>query len=177
MPKKKNYKTVLVSPFKTGIVRFNDILEFYMYKSPCIDSAQSMGTFLDDDAKATYKEMLRVTGLESKFKWQKQPRKGSWKKVDLEDDCIDFEQSRALFEKFNNESELQALLRHVRNSFAHGLVYVWKKKTGNFIMLVDYDSKKHKITAKILISDKILNSWKRVIEKNIKKERGNINSR
>ena len=77
-----------------------------------------------------------------------------------------------LFDKMNNESELTALLRHIRNSLAHGYVYIWnKRQKGSYILFVDYEKKQknkpQKITAKILVSMSILERWKAILENEI----------
>ena len=70
-------------------------------------------------------------------------------------------------DKYGAETEFQALIRHLRNALAHGYVYVWKKRNGNFIFFKDFDTKKNKITAKILVSMTILECWKALIENEI----------
>ena len=72
--------------------------------------------------------------------------------------------------KNSNETYLNALLRHIRNSLAHGNLYVWKKKRGDFIFMIDYDDKKKKITAKIMISSIILDQWKTILESEVLQE-------
>lgn len=167
MAKRKDYRTVNVSPLRTGIRNFSTILNFYLYYAPNIDSCQSMGRIEGANAENVFEEMLICTHIKEKTKILKKIQPLSWRTLDFETNEIDFEDSRMLFDKYNNESNLTALLRHIRNSFAHGYVYVWKKKRGNYIFLIDYDKNKNKITAKILVSMSILERWKAIIENQI----------
>mgnify|MGYP000996939628 FL=1 len=57
-------------------------------------------------------------------------------------------------------------VRHIRNSIAHGYVYIKKQTNRVFILLEDYNSKKHK-QAIILVSKSDLNKLKKEIEKEI----------
>lgn len=84
--------------------------------------------------------MLKETRLKYKYKVLTKIQPTSWKKYELDNDIIDFEKSAVIMKKMKNESCLQALLRHIRNALAHGYIYVWKKKKGNYILFVDYDS-------------------------------------
>ncbi|NLC74533.1 MAG: hypothetical protein GX685_04760 [Clostridiales bacterium] len=167
MAKKKDYRELLKTPFDTGIRNFAEVAKYFLYYTPSIDSAHSSGPIPDNRATELLAEMLDSTGLAGNTRFLKRILQASWKNSELDEYVIDFEKSRMLCDMYNNENELHALLRHIRNSLAHGYVYVWKKKKGNFIMLVDYDAGKHKPTAKILITSTILEQWKAILENEI----------
>ncbi|WP_298653921.1 hypothetical protein [uncultured Eubacterium sp.] len=167
MPKKKNYKECLTTPFKTGIKNFTSVANYFLYYAPNIDSAQSVGEIENPQADLLFYEMLNNSNLKGKCKVLKKIQPKSWKTLNFDEDLIDFEDSRMLFDKYNYETDFKALIRHLRNALAHGYIYVWKKKNGNFIFLIDYDSSKNKCTAKILVSMTILESWKALIEEQI----------
>ena len=46
MAKQKDYREVLTTPFETGIKNFTSVAKYFLYYSPCIDSAQSQGFVL-----------------------------------------------------------------------------------------------------------------------------------
>lgn len=167
MAKKKDYKTLNTTPLNTGIRNFTEILKFYMYYAPNIDSCQSNGRIEGDSAKNVLQEMLIRANIRNKTRILKRIQKGSWAKSDFDSDEIDFENSRILCDKYSNEEELSALLRHIRNALAHGYIYVWKKTSGKFILLVDFDSNKKRCTARILVSMSILENWKAILENQI----------
>lgn len=167
MAKKKNYKELLTTPYETGIKNFSSVARFYQYYSPCIDSAQTPGCFDDAKSEEILNSMLRVNALESKTRILKRLQPSSWKKDGLDTDILDFEESRILCDKYSSENELHALLRHIRNALAHGYLYVWRKRKGDFIFLVDFDANKHKPTAKIMVSMPILEQWKAILENEI----------
>lgn len=167
MAKRKDYRTLNVSPLKTGIRNFTTVLNFYLYYAPNINSCQSMGRIEGKNAENVFKEMIVRTHIRRKTRILKRIQPLSWRKSNFEANEIDFEDSRILCDKYNNESELTALLRHIRNALAHGYIYIWKKTKGKYIFLVDYDRNKNKVTAKILVSMSILETWKGILENQI----------
>lgn len=168
MAKKKDYHECLTTPFETGIKNFTQIARYFMYYSPEIDSAQSVGKIKESSSDALLHKMLKETGLTKSGIIQQRIKKESWNKVTLADDMLDFEQPRFLCDRYKTETELHALLRHIRNALAHGYLYVWKKKSkGAYVFLVDFDKDKNKVTAKIMVSLTIMESWKAMLENQI----------
>lgn len=164
MAGKKNYRECLTTPFETGIRNFTTVAKYYMYYAPEIDSVQSMGHLSTETSQRVFANLLEATSFSGNGIIQKQVRSTSWKKVSLEDEELDFEKSRFLCDQYKEETELHALLRHIRNAFAHGSLYVWRKKKGNYVFLVDHDAKKNRTTAKIMVSLAILEEWKAILE-------------
>lgn len=170
MPKKKDYHECLTTPFETGIKNFTTVAKYFMYYAPNIESCHSIGVIEGDQAINVIETIKSQINDKAKILKKIQPT--SWKELDFDTDIVDFEYSRMLFDKMNNESELTALLRHLRNALAHGYIYVWsKQKKGNYILFVDYEKKKpnkpQKVTAKIMVSMTILQSWKAILENEI----------
>lgn len=173
MARKKDYHNFLVTPFKSGVKGFTTLAEYFMLYAPNLDSAHSRGKIEGEIAEQVFNEMIKRTDMKNSYKIIKNLTDASWKKYDLSNDILDFEQSRFICKKLKNESDLQCLLRHIRNSLAHGYVYIWKKRDKhnniNYVFFVDYDStrKINKISAKIMVSTTILDTWKAVLENQI----------
>ena len=167
MAKKKDYRQLLTTPYETGIKNFSSVAKFFQYYAPCIDSAQSPGTFDAVTAIRVLKEMLDETEMSLKTRIIKRIQPASWKKDGLDSDELDFEDSKVLCDRYSSETELHALLRHIRNSLAHGYLYVWRKKKGDYIFMIDFDANKHKATAKLMVSMPILERWKAILENQI----------
>ena len=167
MGKKKDYRELLKTPFDTGIRNFSAVARYFLYYAPDIDSAQSPGIIPYEKAESLLSELLKKTGLEGSARFLYRIQPSSWKKNDLDGFELDFEQQRFLCDKYKTETELHALLRHIRNALAHGYVFVWKKKTGNYVFFTDYDSGKNRFTAKIMVSMSILEQWKAILENEI----------
>lgn len=165
MGKKKDYRELLTTPFDTGIRNFTTVAKFFLYYAPTIDSAQSVGGISDDLSIKLCEEMLKKADMDRSSRFLKKIQASSWRKDDLEGIELDFDKPRMLCSKYSSEDDLHALLRHIRNSFAHGYLYVWKRKSGSRIFLMDYDSGKQKMTAKIMVSMHILEMWKSILEK------------
>ena len=167
MAKKKNYNELLSTPFETRIKNFPQVAKYFLYYAPNVDSAQSPGKIEGEKAQAVFNSMISQAGLTKKYKIVKRIKSGVWKDHQLDDEKLDFEMARFTCDQYGNESELNAILRHVRNALAHGYIYVWKKKNGNYVFLIDYDTGKKKITAKMMLSMKILECWKAILENQI----------
>ena len=165
MARKKDYRTLNTTPLNTGIKNFTEVLKFYLYYAPNIDSCQSNGRIEGNNAVKILKKMLLQSNMQDKTKFLKKIQNASWGKLDFDTDEIDFEKPRMLCNKYSNEEDLSALLRHIRNALAHGYIYIWKKSSGKYILLIDFDKNKNKCTAKILVS--ILESWKAILENEI----------
>ena len=167
MAKEKNYRECITTPFETGIRNFSAVAKYFLYYAPDIDSAQTVGKIEADDADQLVCTMLNETGMASNSKILKKIQPKSWTSFGLDQEKLDFEKACMVIDKYSTETDLHALLRHIRNALAHGYVYVWKKKKGNFVFLVDFDAKKNKPTAKIMVSMEILERWKALIENHI----------
>ena len=102
-------------------------------------------------------------GLENKTTFLKRNLQSSWKKHGLDGFEVDFEDPFIFCVNYSKETQLHGLLRHMRNSLAHGYLYVWKKATGNYVFFVD-KGENNRITAKIMVSMKILEKWKSILE-------------
>lgn len=167
MAKKKNYKEVLTTPFETKIKNFSNISRYFLYYAPNLDTLQSTGKIGDIRAAEVFQEMLSCANMERHYKVIKQVKTNTWLSHELSGEILDFEKPRMIFDKYSKETNLNALLRHIRNALAHGNLYVWKKNKGNFIFMIDYDSGKKKVTAKIMISSSIMEQWKGILENEI----------
>ena len=170
---KKDYRKYLTTPYETHIKNFTIIAKFFMYYAPEIDTAQSPGRFEENQADQMINNMFDSAGLSKNAHKLNKIQSKSWGKYDLDGYMINFESPKILCNKYGNESDLHALLRHIRNALAHGYLYIYRKNNNcNYIMLIDFDSKtasngEKKITSKILVSMHILEAWKAILENQI----------
>lgn len=73
----------------------------------------------------------------------------------------------------NNESELGAILRHIRNSISHGNFYIKYSKSNNKFLFFDFDKSK-RFTFALAIDYKTLKKWKDIIIEGVKEKNGSI---
>lgn len=163
MARKKDYRELLVTPYETTIQGFTSIAKYFQYYAPCIDSAQSPGEIENGIADIILEKMVEDAGLGDKTIFLKRNQQSSWEKHGLDGFELDFEIPFIFCVNYSKETQLHGLLRHIRNSLAHGYLYVWKKRAGSYILFVD-KSENNKNTAKIMVSMKILEKWKSVLE-------------
>lgn len=152
-------------PTETNVRNFSSIAAYFMYEAPNIDCAHSVGRITDETAKKVFREMLSSADMNGKYKVLEKIRDESWNEYNLVGDKICMQCSRMTYSRLKKEDELTALLRHVRNAFAHGLIYVKKfgKEKYAYLMLEDMDVKKKK-TARIVLSFEQLERWKAILE-------------
>ncbi len=87
----------------------------------------------------------------------------------LDQSSVQCKGKRFVVQKQNNsEEELVCLLRHIRNSLAHGSVFVKTVGATRYILFEDY-KKSNCISAKIICTQKELERWKKIIERYQKK--------
>ena len=171
---RKNYREKQVTPFDTGIRNFTHLANFFMYYAPEIDSERSMGKLNPAISEKIMKEMLNSADISKKAWFLGSFQKETLKIRNLNIAALDFEEKCCLCLKSKKETELHSLLRHIRNSLAHGHIYVWKRKgKDNGDILLDKACKNEKgnyketISAVIIISSEIMEKWKAILENQI----------
>lgn len=176
MPKKFNcshtpveFEKYIKVPLEAGVRNFVEVAKYFMYCAPNIDCVHSCGKIVGKNAEIVFEKMISSANMIDRFKIVKNIKEASWNEYKLASDKICMQCNRMTFEKFKSEDDLTALLRHIRNSFAHGLIYVKKcgKNQVAHLMLEDFGSKKNekkKCTARIVITFKQLEEWKAILE-------------
>lgn len=165
-----------IVPMECDIGNLLQLFTYFQYKAPNIDSAHS--PLLDI---AYHDEILqKITNGHSDncFCEQNSNTEKELKKLALNGISICSKCKRFLCKKMTHnakrdpsrkESNLECLLRHLRNSIAHGHVYIMHG--GNFISLLfeDIGSNK-KVTARIVCWQADLKKWRKILEEAIKKQ-------
>ena len=158
-------KQLVVIPIRSGINDLNKMVEFFLYRAPQISSCHSCGKLKESLHAEIYSRLLKDAGLKpgktAKMIEKIQPT--SFSIMDLDGPELDLFKPRLLCKRLRQETEFTALLRHIRNSLAHGRLYVKKTKHGKYLCLEDIDQE-NKLTARIVITDTILKSWKSIID-------------
>ena len=163
---KKDIIPLLTTPFDTHIRNFTAIAKYFLYYAPNIDSAHSPGKLSDEDAEQILVQMKNHADMRKSFDFLKSVKSSSWTSRGLEGTSLCFECSRMLCSQTAKEDQLTCLLRHIRNSFAHGRVYVLSRKgKSTLLMLEDLNAdKKRSLSARIVIPYKVLEEWKAILE-------------
>lgn len=173
-PKKKAItkcllKPLSVVPIKSGIRNLIELVEFYLYCAPQIDSVHSCGKLKEAIQDQIFLDILKAADMKSgkSVKMLERIMSSSFSLLELDGTELSFNPPRMvcnkLYTKKTKETDLNALLRHIRNSLAHGRLYVKKTKHENHICLEDLDQKQM-LSARIVVTDKILKSWKTIID-------------
>ena len=162
--RKENIRVYLTTPENSGIKGFAKLTDYYQYHAPMIDSIHSADCELSekeqDELIAT---MLSEASLKTRSKFLYRLQKNSLELMGLDGDDLCFKCARLICSKMKEETELASLLRHIRNSLAHGRLYVKKTKNQTYILLEDFDKRSKRISARILITNAILIRWKKLL--------------
>lgn len=161
---KENINSYLTSPLETRIQGFEKLVDYFEYKAPLIDSVHSIGGQMSaEEQSIILKKMLSESSLISNSKFLERIQKNSFDKMEMNGDYLCMKCSRILCRKGKNETELASLLRHIRNGFAHGRLYIKKTKNQTYILIEDIDASK-KLSARILVTKAILIRWHKLLQ-------------
>jgi hypothetical protein len=146
------------------IPELRDTIDRLLWYVPGISSYQSEDNYLVDDELYSYpifEDVLSAIGLEL----EKDINLLDQKK--LPDDLNAFYSDRiclncqkVILTKYNNETWLRSLLRHIRNSIAHGMFTV----VGNFVLFIDKLPKSEDPTAFLKINAVLFNKALKVLD-------------
>lgn len=169
----KNIKSCLKNPLKTGVANFSAVVKYFLYTAPNVDCVHSCGKVTGSRANELFIEMTKIADIK-KYKSLTRISKASFNQYNLQGDNIDFKESRMTFKRYGSEDNLTALIRHIRNAFAHGLVYIWRDTRDNnkpYVILDDFEKdrkmKSLSQTARIVVPFSILESWKAILENEV----------
>ncbi len=131
------------APFEYEDEKIRLLFSYFLHSAPLINSVCSHSNVTDDEKKTMWKKFIgtwearnfphKIYSENSKF-----PTEAVLAKFGLKDDCEIKRSTRALicFRK-SNETEIETLLRHIRNAIAHASVYVLVKSNRKYILLED----------------------------------------
>ena len=158
-----------------NIGKLNLLLSYFLYKAPNIDSHHS--PYIEADTHdSVFLDMMSSNWTYS-FCPQNKKIETELEDMGLSGNSVCQKCKRFLCkrstqnckrDKSRKETELECLLRHIRNSIAHGHVFV--TKAGNYInvLLEDINPKNDNITARLVCRQSDLVNWKKILQKAIK---------
>ncbi|HIT70346.1 MAG TPA: hypothetical protein IAD08_00310 [Candidatus Scatovivens faecipullorum] len=165
---KQKLELISVVPFQMGNSKISSLLAYFLHEAPNIESIHSPIIHKSIHDEIIYKMFENRKFIEKKFcafncKIEEELKKY---KLDGEEICLGCERFLCKYEKPRNnikETDLECLLRHIRNSIAHGRVYY--KHCGNRIQIMFEDrNQKNKVTARIVCINADLKHWKYILE-------------
>lgn len=147
-------------PFEIEDKKMHELFSFFLHKAPTIESTTALliakekltknwKTFKDNNENMNFRFFSESTQINEKN--LKQYGCSIEDKVDRRDKFI------ICNRKKKEESDLECVLRHVRNSIAHNNIYIIDTGRRKFILFEDY-SRNGKLTSRMLLSQTVLNS-------------------
>jgi hypothetical protein len=142
------------------------LFSFFLHKAPTIDSNLALKSYKDSIKWNNYIRNWKESTY--KFYASKFPKDNVLKHYKLVETANISNKYRTFIcvKKDKGESDYECFVRHIRNSIAHGYVYINKQQNRVYILLEDYNSNKNK-QAIILVSKSDLIKLKKEIEKEI----------
>jgi len=161
----KPIREYLFAPFECDDPKICDLLAYFLHKAPDIESAHS-----DKIDRSIHESIYRSLIDGRHFYYEKITFYGAsisvaLKKCGMEGDIFCVKCKRLVCrKKSKEESNLDCLLRHIRNSIAHGYVYYVGDKKTKHIVFDDYN-KRHNLSARIICVQSDLENWKTILNK------------
>lgn len=149
----KNKSKMLIVPMEIENEELRQVFSFFLYRAPFIPSCHSMIVEKVDSDKEEeiLKKLLINTNNEVEFRTNKKSFLNKIESMQLHNSsvCLRCKRGVCIFRRESDFSKLRCLIRHIRNSIAHGYVYYEYDNRIHRIMFEDYDRNKN-ISARIV---------------------------
>ena len=158
-----------IAPFEIDDIKLTRLFSFFLHSAPTIDS--NLASKIDEDRllKNWNDFVSRFTSERILVYSKKYPFEDfmqQFEKCGLSDESTVSRRLKAIVckRKEKTEKDYQCVLRHLRNSIAHGNLYLSNASNRKYVLFEDY-TKNGNITARILLSQADLSLLKREIMK------------
>lgn len=165
-------KDEAIVPTECDVGELSQLFSYFQYRAPNIDSMQSPLIDNEDSLDDLLQNIIKRV-KDYKFCEQNADINCELKKIALYGEHICPKCKRFLCKRMNQkakrrpgkkEHDLECFLRHIRNSIAHGNVFVMYKKTYISIIFEDLNEKKN-TTARIACCQADLKKWRSLLNK------------
>ena len=141
-----DFRNNVHAPFEYEDETIRKLFSYFLHSAPLINSVCSRSNVTERAKETMWNEFIRkwdekgfpykIYSENSKF-----PTEAVLAKFGLKDDCVINKSTRALicFRK-GSKTEIETLLRHIRNAIAHASVYVLAKSNRKYILLEDLNT-------------------------------------
>ena len=165
---KKSLNDFLIVPFEEGTVETRKLFSYFLYSAPDIESIHSR-TIPQEKHAEIFERMIKGRHFQyQKLCWfnaviEKELSNGYLNGNDICLKCKRFVCKKKKTAKGNpTETDLDCFLRHIRNSIAHGRVYLCHGGNRIHIIFEDENSSKN-LSARIVCIKADLEYWKSVL--------------
>lgn len=158
-----------IAPFEIDDIKLTRLFSFFLHSAPTIDSNLTSKIAEDRLLKNWNNFVLQFTNERTLVYLEKCSSEDfmqQFEKCGLSDESTVSRRLKAIVckKKDNVETDYQCVLRHLRNSIAHGNLYLSNAGNRKYVLFEDY-TKRGNITARILLSQADLSLLKREIMK------------
>lgn len=169
-------KDAAINPQTCEIGNLRELFGYFQYKAPNTSSYQC--TNLDSSYHANaYREMTKSWKNEnfgiipSNAPFGERSRQYALDGESICSYCKRFACKRKQSRNGTRETDFDCLVRHIRNSLAHGRVFVIHGGNSIKILFEDYDPRRKVITSRIVCNQSDLKKWRTIINQYLKIQR------
>lgn len=147
-----NKSKLLIVPMEIENEELRQAFSFFLYKAPFIPSCHSKNIEIvsNDGEELLLKELLINTNNEMEFRSNRKSFLNKLESMQLNNSSVCLRCKRGTcIRRDSDSSKLRCLIRHLRNSIAHGYVYYELDNRIHRIMFEDYD-KNNNVSARIV---------------------------
>jgi len=169
-----NLDEIRIVPFEIEDEELHKLFSYFLHTAPGIDSAHK--THLSPDLHdKVYKEMMEGRQIEVQ-KYYSDSLADKLMRYKLLGSEICLPCKRIICQRKNNkdererkETDLECLLRHLRNAIAHGRVYYYQQEGKRKWLVFEDINKSKNLSARIVCLKADLKQWKKVLGKHVMK--------
>ena len=165
-----------INPQECDIGDLRKLFGYFQYKSPNTSSYQCESLdkqyhekLFTEMMKSWKNDSYRI--IPSNATFDKESPKVALSGSSVCSYCKRFLLKRNKTKNGNRETDFMCLIRHLRNSLAHGRVFVIHGGNSIKIMFEDYDTRNKVITARIICNQSDLRKWRSLINDYIKRQK------
>lgn len=146
---------LLIVPMEIENEELRQLFSYYLYRAPYIPSCHSkklgIGKIDKDKEEEILKKVFVTQNNEVEFRTNRKSFIRRLESMQLNNSsvCLRCKRGVCIFRRESDFSKLRCLIRHIRNSIAHGYVYYEYDNRIHRIMFEDYD-RNNNISAKVV---------------------------
>lgn len=159
--KEKSLDELRISPSGKESKRLRVVFDYFGQKAPGIDTANAAHELDPNDSETVLREIIECSSIEDSSIWFCDRRKKKMTSKELAN--VNIRESMIYCHKFQKETKLHSLLRHMRNSIAHGNTFALFKATNIWVCLQDFD-RDGKPSACITTNRATLRRWMKLLK-------------
>ena len=149
-----------ISPTGDRAFPLRGIVDYFSQIAPGISTKNAVKELPKEQSDLVFEQLANEANVKDEMIEIGNHRRVDLKLAPVEE--VDFTKRFIYLVKSNNETELHALLRHLRNAIAHGNFFVKFAKRDTFICFLDFDKKG--ASARVVVNKASMKRWMKTLK-------------